>query len=294
MRILVLGDGYLGRPTSLFLSSEGHEVGIIDNMSKRQWEAEVGVEPLVPINSLSTRLRTWEKLTGKKIQQFICDIAENSHLLYKIVNDFRPEAIVHFAEQPSAPYSMMSRNNCLSTQVNNISGTLNLMFAIQSVDPSIHIVKLGTMGEYGTPNIDIEVGLTLLTTEEDKILFPKRPPSFYHLSKVHDSANLEFGCRAWNLRVTDLNQGIVYGIETEQTSIDKKLITSFHYDHIFGTVLNRFIVQAVSGIPLTVYGSGGQTRGMLNINDTIQCINLALMNPANAGEFGFQPIHRII
>jgi len=288
MRVLVLGgDGYLGWPTSMYLSSQGHEVAIVDNMIKRQWEAEVGVEPLIPISSLCTRIRAWKEVSGKCISSFACDIAQNSHLFYKIVGDFKPNAVVHFAEQPSAPFSMISRNNCLSTQVNNISGTLNLMFAIQGLDPSIHIVKLGTMGEYGTPNIDIEEGWLDVehNGRKDRVLFPKRPPSFYHLSKVHDSANLEFGCRSWNLRVTDLNQGIVYGVNTNQTIQDTRLATSFHYDHIFGTVLNRFIVQAVSGIPLTIYGNGGQTRGMLNIVDTLRCIELALNNPPENGEF---------
>jgi UDP-sulfoquinovose synthase len=204
-----------------------------------------------------------------------------------VVGDFGPDAIVHYAEQPSAPYSMQSRNNAVYTQENNIIGTLNLLFAMESHCPRAHLVKLGTMGEYGTPNIDIEEGWLTLTHNgrTDTVLFPKRPGSFYHLSKVHDSGNIEFACRMWEMRATDLNQGVVYGIETDQCPVDSELRTSFHYDDVFGTVLNRFLVQAAIGEPLTVYGKGGQTRGFLDIRDTIQCVTLAIDNPAKPGEF---------
>ena len=288
MRILILGgDGYLGWPTAMHLSSKGHEVAVLDNMVKRFWEAEIGVEPLGPIRPLHIRVQRWEELTGKKISVFIGDIAENHRFIYKVMDEFRPDAVVHYAEQPSAPFSMIDRDKCLHTQRNNVLGTLNLMFAIQHTNPETHIVKLGTMGEYGTPNIDIEEGWLELEHKgrRDRVLYPKKPHSFYHLSKVHDSANLEFACRIWGMRVTDLNQGVVYGIDTDETRIHPDLATSFHYDAVFGTVLNRFVVQAVHGTPLTIYGKGGQTRGVLNIRDTIQCVELALSHPADKGEF---------
>ena len=189
--------------------------------------------------------------------------------------------------KPSAPYSMQSRETAVLTQVNNITGTLNVLFAMRRHCPDSHLVKLGTMGEYGTPNIDIEEGY--LTIEHngrnDTVLYPKKPGSFYHLSKVHDSNNIYFACRMWGLRVTDLNQGVVYGIDTAETELDPAFGTSFHYDHVFGTVINRFVVQATLGMPLTVYGQGGQTRGFLNIRDTLQCVDLAVRHPGDPGDY---------
>ena len=206
---------------------------------------------------------------------------------YGVVAEAKPDAIVHFGEQRSAPYSMIDREHAVYTQVNNVVGNLNVMYAIQEIDPDIHLVKLGTMGEYGYPNIDIEEGFIEITHKgrTDVLPYPKQPGSFYHLSKVHDSHNIMFGCRIWGLRATDLNQGIVYGQSTDETDLDPVLATRFDYDGVFGTVLNRFCVQAVTGHPLTVYGAGGQTRGMLNIRDTLACVTLALENPAERGEF---------
>jgi UDP-sulfoquinovose synthase len=287
MRVLVLGgDGYLGWPTALHFSARGDEVMVVDNFAKRQWEFEEGIEPLRPIAPLHRRARLWREQTGHEIQVAVGDL-RNNHVLYKLFGEFSPDAIVHYAEQPSAPYSMQSRNNAVYTQENNIVGTLNVIFAMESQCPQAHLVKLGTMGEYGTPNIDIEEGWLTLTHNgrSDTVLYPKRPGSFYHLSKVHDSGNIEFACRIWKMRATDLNQGIVYGLETDHARFDTELRTSFHYDEVFGTVLNRFLVQAAVGEPLTVYGKGGQTRGFLNIRDTIQCVALAVDHPAAAGEF---------
>jgi UDP-sulfoquinovose synthase len=211
----------------------------------------------------------------------------NDRFVYKLLEEVRPEAIVHYAEQPSAPYSMHSRGNAVYTQTNNVVGTLNLLFAMRRHCPQAHLVKLGTMGEYGTPNIDIEEGYITITHNgrTDTLTFPKQPGSFYHLSKVHDSHNIAFACRIWQLAATDLNQGVVYGIETKETALHPDLRTSFHYDHVFGTVLNRFLVQAAVGIPLTIYGKGGQTRGFLNIRDTLACVDLAVRTPAKPGEF---------
>jgi UDP-sulfoquinovose synthase len=288
MRIMILGgDGYLGWPTAMHFSQNGHEVAVLDNMVKRYWEAELGVEPLVPVPSLYSRVRRWQDKTGLKIELFVGDISKNHRHLYNSLERFQPEAIVHYAEQPSAPFSMMDRGKCIDTQVNNVAGTLNLLFAMRGTCPDAHIIKLGTMGEYGTPNIDIEEGWLDVEHRgrKDRVLYPKKPGSFYHLSKVHDSHNLEFACRIWGTRVTDLNQGVVYGIETDGTAVDPELNTSFHYDGVFGTVLNRFVVQAVHGLPLSVYGKGGQTRGFLDIRDTLRCVELAALNPAPAGEF---------
>jgi len=287
MRILVLGaDGYLGWPTALHLSDQGHEVGVVDNFARRGYDHELGVESLVPIESLPVRLRAWKELTGKDISCYVGDLCD-AEFTTRTVRGFAPDAIVHFAEQRAAPYSMIDQAHAVYTQTNNVVGTLNLLYAIAAVDPAIHLVKLGTMGEYGTPNIDIEEGWIEITHNgrTDRMLYPKKPGSFYHLSKVHDSHNIEFACRVWGLRATDLNQGIVYGQQTEQTARDPRLATRFDYDAVFGTVLNRFVIQAVLGKPLTVYGDGSQTRGMIEIRDTVECIRLACENPAGRGEF---------
>ncbi len=287
MRILVLGgDGYLGWPTAMYLSARGHEVGVLDNAARRQYDHELGSGSLVPIESLHTRVQAWKQTTGSTIDLFHGDLCD-ADFTYDAIRRFEPEAIVHFAEQRAAPYSMIDRKHAVYTQMNNVVGTLNVMFAIGELNRDIHLVKLGTMGEYGTPNIDIEEGWLEVTHKgrTDRVLFPKRPGSFYHLSKVHDSHNLEFGCRIWGLRVTDLNQGVVYGQHTEEAALDPRLATRFDYDGVFGTVLNRFSIQAVLGLPLTVYGGGTQTRAVIDIRDTVECIRLACESPADAGEF---------
>ena len=287
MRVLVLGgDGYLGWPTALHLSDTGHQTAVLDNFARRGYDHELGVQSLVPIEELETRIAAWEEISGQRIAAYTGDLLD-ADFVYRVLTEFRPEAIVHFAEQRAAPYSMIDRQHAVYTQQNNVIGTLNLMYAVAEIDSSIHLVKLGTMGEYGTPNIDIEEGWLEVehNGRTDRMLYPKKPGSFYHLSKVHDSHNLEFGCRVWGLRVTDLNQGIVYGQQTPQTVRDSRLATRLDYDAVFGTVLNRFVIQAVLGEPLTVYGTGGQTRGLLDIRDTVECIRLAVENPAEAGEF---------
>jgi UDP-sulfoquinovose synthase len=287
VRILVLGgDGYLGWPVALHLSRRGHDVGIVDNFVRRSYDFEMGVESLVPIKSLQHRVRTWEVVSGLDIDVFAGDLTD-AEFVDDTFDRFEPDTVVHFAEQRSAPYSMIDRKHAVYTQVNNVVGTLNLLYAIADHDPSIHLVKLGTMGEYGTPNIDIEEGFIEVTHKgrTDVLPYPKQPGSFYHLSKVHDSHNIQFGCRIWGLRATDLNQGIVYGQETPETSLHPDLATRFDYDGVFGTVLNRFCVQSVVGHPLTVYGKGGQTRGMLDIRDTLACVELAVMNPPDEGEY---------
>src|SRR5579884_2356826 len=287
MQILVLGgDGYLGWPTALHLSALGHEVAVNDNFARRRYDEEMGVESLVPIYSLEERVAAWAELTGKSIVTYVGDLMD-APFVHQMVRDFQPETIVHFGEQRAAPYSMIDQAHAVYTQTNNVVGTLNVMYAIGDIDRDIHLVKLGTMGEYGTPNIDIEEGWLDLehNGRRDRVLYPKRPGSFYHLSKVHDSHNIEFGCRIWGLRATDLNQGVVYGADTAQTRLDPRLATRFDYDGVFGTVLNRMVIQAVLGHPLTVYGNGSQTRGLINIVDTVECIRLAAENPADPGEF---------
>jgi len=287
MRVLILGgDGYLGWPTALRFSARGHEVAVVDNFSRRRWHREQGTDSLTPIRDLDERIAAWREVSGNEIRSYVGAV-EDGDFLDEVVAETRPEAVVHYGEQPSAPYSMMSRQRAAETQHTNVIGTLNLLFSLRDHVPDCHLVKLGTMGEYGTPNIDIEEGYIEIEHRgrKDMLPFPKLPGSLYHCSKVHDSTNLHFACRIWGLRATDLNQGVVYGIETEEAAQDERLITRFDYDEIFGTVLNRFCVQAVIGHPLTVYGTGGQTRGFLNIRDTLQCVELAVENPAERGEF---------
>lgn len=287
MRILVLGgDGYLGWPTALHLSRQGHDVAVADNFARRGYDFELGAESLVPIESLQARVAAWAELTGTALGVYVGDLTD-ADFTYQMLADFGPAAVVHFAEQRAAPYSMIDRKHAVYTQVNNVVGTMNLLYAIAEVDRDIHLVKLGTMGEYGTPNIDIEEGWLQVEYKgrTDRVLYPKRPGSFYHLSKVHDSHNIEFCCRSWGLRATDLNQGVVYGQQTPETAADDRLATRFDYDAVFGTVLNRFVIQAVLGHPLTVYGGGGQTRGIIDIRDTVACIQLACQTPPGAGEF---------
>jgi len=287
MKIGVLGgDGYCGWPTALYLSAKGHSVSIVDNFLRRQWDHELGVQTLTPIRPLSERLATWYELTGKQIELCVGDVTDYE-FVSSFFQNFEPEAVIHFAEQRAAPYSMIDRKHAVFTQVNNIVGTLNLLFAIREFNPQCHLVKLGTMGEYGTPNIDIEEGYITIehNGRRDVLPYPKQPGSFYHLSKVHDSHNIMFACRAWGLRATDLNQGVVYGTVTGEVALDEVLINRFDYDEVFGTVLNRFCVQAAIEKPLTVYGKGGQTRGFIDIRDTVRCIEIACLNPALEGEF---------
>jgi len=287
MKVLVIGgDGYCGWATALYLSNRGYEVGILDSLVRRHWDNELGVETLTPIAPIQHRIQRWHDLTGKSIDLFVGDIT-NYEFLNIALHKFQPEAIVHFGEQRSAPFSMIDREHAVLTQVNNVVGTLNLLYAMREDFPDCHLVKLGTMGEYGTPNIDIEEGYITIehNGRKDTLPYPKQPGSMYHLSKVHDSHNVHFACRIWGLRATDLNQGVVYGVLTEETGMDEMLINRLDYDGVFGTALNRFCIQAAIAHPLTVYGKGGQTRGFLDIRDTVRCVELAIANPAQPGEF---------
>ena len=287
MKVLVIGgDGYCGWATALYLSNKGYEVGIIDSLVRRHWDMELGVDTLTPIAPIQRRIQRWQDLTGKSIDLFVGDIT-NYDFLVRAMHQFEPEAIVHFGEQRSAPFSMIDREHAVATQVNNVVGTLNLLYAMRQDFPDCHLVKLGTMGEYGTPNIDIEEGYITIehNGRKDTLPYPKQPGSMYHLSKVHDSHNIHFACKIWGLRATDLNQGVVYGVLTEETGMDELLINRLDYDGVFGTALNRFCIQAAIGHPLTVYGKGGQTRGFLDIRDTVRCVEIAIANPAESGQF---------
>ena len=286
MRILILGgDGYLGWPTAMHFSRLGDEVAIVDNFTRRAGHLERGTDSLTPITPMQERVEAWEQVSNERIASHVLDICDY-RALRALFQEFAPDTIVHYGEIPSAPYSMIDRDHAWETQRNNVEGCMNVIWAMREVCPDAHLVKLGTMGEYGTPNIDIEEGYIDLehNGRTDRLPFPKLPGSFYHLSKVHDSHNIHFACRVWGLRATDLNQGVVYGIHTDETELDDRLLTRFDYDEIFGTALNRFCVQAVVGHPISVYGKGQQTRGFLNIRDTIQCIELATRTPAASGE----------
>jgi len=287
MRVLVIGgDGYCGWATALHLSNRGYEVGILDSLVRRYWDLQLGCDTLTPIAPISHRIQRWQDLTGKSIDLFVGDINDYDFLIQSL-RQFQPDTIVHFGEQRSAPFSMIDREHAVLTQVNNVVGNLNILYAMKEEFPEAHLVKLGTMGEYGTPNIDIEEGYITIehNGRRDTLPYPKQPGSMYHLSKVHDSHNIHFACRMWGLKATDLNQGVVYGVLTEETGMDEMLINRLDYDGVFGTALNRFCIQAAIGHPLTVYGKGGQTRGFLDIRDTVRCLELAIANPAQSGEF---------
>ncbi|WP_112181104.1 MULTISPECIES: NAD-dependent epimerase/dehydratase family protein [Paraliobacillus] len=287
MRIVVAGgDGFCGWPTALYLSKQGHEVSILDNLVRRKIDEELGSNSVTPIATLEERVTKWKELTGNDIKIFVGDL-NHYDFLTQVFEQTKPDAFVHFGEQRSAPYSMIDREHAIYTQTNNVMGNLNVLYAIKELAPDCHLIKLGTMGEYGTPNIDIEEGYLEVehNGRKDTVPFPKQPGSFYHLSKVHDSHNIMFACKAWGIRATDLNQGVVYGLHTEETELDPILNNRLDYDGVYGTALNRFLIQAVTGHDLTVYGSGSQTRAFLNIKDTIRCVEIAVNNPADNGEF---------
>jgi len=287
MRVLIIGgDGYCGWASALHLCARGHDVTIFDSLVRRRWDSELGVSTLTPIRSMAERLRAWEHVSGRAIKFFEADATDYTAVCDAILAT-QPDAVVNFGQQRSAPYSMIDREHAARTMINNTLGNLNVLWAMREHAPDAHLVKLGTMGEYGTPNIEIEEGFITIEHKgrRDTLPFPKQPGSFYHLTKVADSDQIYFACRVWGLRATDLNQGVVYGLHTHETSLDPELINRFDYDGIFGTALNRFCVQAALDHPLTVYGRGGQTRAFLNITDTARCVELAVESPPAAGTF---------
>ncbi|MFC1799004.1 NAD-dependent epimerase/dehydratase family protein [Thermodesulfobacteriota bacterium] len=297
--ILVLGgDGYLGWPTAMYFSNRGYSVTVVDNYFRRDACEELDVGMLYPVLDLIERAKHWYDLTGKEIKVVIGDLTDAEVMRSLFTGKFEydwsidkkftgiPETVIHYAEQPSAPYSLIDYYYANITLSNNLLVTNNLLFAMRDFSRDTHTVKLGTMGEYGTPNIDIEEGWIDIEHKgrKDKFLFPRQASSLYHTTKIMDTDLLWFGVRMWDLKVTDLMQGPVYGINTPETTLSSELSTIFNYDEIFGTILNRFIVQAIVGYPLTVYGKGGQTRGYLNINDTLQCVHMSEKTPATKGE----------
>jgi len=297
--ILILGgDGYLGWPTAMYFSELGCQVTVVDNFLRRSNCQNLGISMLYETPDLINRAKIWRETTGNEIKVVIGDLKDANLMRslfdgsvkydWMVESDFSgtPDTVIHYAEQPSAPFSMANFTKANDTIVNNLLVTNNLMFAVKDFNPECHIIKLGTMGEYGTPSIDIEEGWIDIEHKgrKGKFLFPRAAGSIYHTTKVMDTDLLWFGVRIWGLRVTDLMQGPVYGIETNESTRDNRLRTFFNYDEVFGTIVNRFVTQAVIGYPLTVYGKGGQTRGYLNIKDTLQCIFKSAENPADLGE----------
>jgi len=299
MNILILGgDGYLGWPTAMYFSKKNYQVTVVDNYFRRKSSKKSNVATLYETPDLINRAKIWYELTGNEIKVVIGDLQEpdlirslfNGKIQYdwSVNHNFSgiPDTVIHFAEQPSAPFSLIDHNHANFTLKNNLIVTNNLMWSVKDYSRDTHVIKLGTMGEYGTPNIDIEEGWIEINHKgrADKFLFPRQASSIYHTSKIMDTDLIWFGVRTWDLKVTDLMQGPVYGIETDESVIDERLDTIFNYDEIFGTVINRFIIQALCSHPLTIYGSGNQIRGYLNIKDTLQCIYHATINPSEKGE----------
>lgn len=297
--ILILGgDGYLGWPTAMYFSNRGYDVTVVDNYFRRNACVELDLGMLYPVPTLIERAKIWYEHTGKEIKVVIGDLTDAEVMrglfdgrveyTWSVDRIFSgtPETVVHYAEQPSAPYSLINYKYANITIWNNLLVTNNLIWALRDFSRDTHVVHVGTMGEYGTPNIDIEEGWLEIEHKgrKDRFLFPRQASSLYHTTKIMDTDLMWFGVRMWDLRITDLMQGPVYGLETEDSVIDERLRTIFNYDEIFGTILNRFIVQAIVGYPLTVYGKGGQTRGYLNINDTMQCVHKAAETPAKKGQ----------
>jgi UDP-sulfoquinovose synthase len=286
MRVLICGgDGYLGWPTAMDFAAKGHDVMVVDNYLRRTIARSTRSEALLEAPNLDDRAELFLATAGHRIEVRIGDCADST-FINSVFSSFEPDTVIHYAEQPSAPYSMRGFHEARLTFDNNLRVTFALIWAILQFKPDCHMVKLGTMGEYGTPNIDIEEGWIDIehNGRKEKFLFPRQAGSLYHTTKVLDTDLLWFYVRTYGLRVTDLMQGPVYGLSTDQADLDDRLLPNFHYDDIFGTVVNRFLVQAVAGIPLTVYGKGGQTRGYLNLRDTLQCVYLAATNPADLRE----------
>src|SRR6185503_2349398 len=265
----------------------GHDVHVLDNYLRRKSHRGAGTDSLTPIlPDLAARTEAWRQVTGLTIGYSELDLLDWSGLV-DVVERVRPDAVVHFGEVASNPYSMIDRDTGFLTQQNNVLGTLNLLFALRDYAPDAHLIKLGSLHSYGQPNIEIEEGFLEISHNgrRDVFQFPRMPGSLYQASKCHDVVNVSLFCRTWGLRATNLDQGLVYGIETDETKLDPRLVTRFDYDQVMGTSLNRWCVQAVVGHPLTLYGAGGQVRGFINIVDTIQCIELAMLNPADRGEY---------
>jgi UDP-sulfoquinovose synthase len=287
MRVLITGvDGYLGWPLSLHLARAGHEVAGIDDYSRRKWVGEMGSQSAIPIAPMAERLIAYRAQIGKSLRFYRGDLTDHSFVL-NTFKSFKPEAIVYLGEMPSAPYSMIDVEHAVYTQTNNVMGTLVTLYAMQEVVPDCHLVKLGTMGEYGTPNVDIPEGFFEIEYRgrKDRMMFPRKAGSWYHQSKVHDTNNVEMACRIWGMRSTDIMQGVVYGTRWDDMGDDPRLRTRFDFDQCFGTAINRFCCQAVIGLPMTPFGKGKQKRGFLPLRDSMACLTIAVENPPEAGEY---------
>ena len=294
MKIAVLGgDGFVGWPTSLHLSARGHEVHILDNLSRRWIDTELGVQSLTPMDSIQERTRIWHAETGRRIRFHLIDLARDYELLKGWLSAHRPDAIVHFAEQRAAPYSMKSDRHKNYTVSNNVNASHNLLNAMVELELDAHLVHLGTMGVYGYSTVGaaipegyLPVGIETLAGETvtQDILYPANPGSIYHMTKCLDQLIFQFYAKNDGIRITDLHQGIVWGTHTEETRLHEQIINRFDYDGDYGTVLNRFLIQAAIGHPLTVHGTGGQTRAFIHIQDSVRCIELALRNPPKRGD----------
>ncbi len=286
MKIMITGmDGYLGWTLAMYMTGKGHEVCGVDNFSRRRNVKEIESWSATPLKPMEERLKIYEKVSGKRLNFYEGDLI-HPDFTELVINKERPECIVHLGEIPSAPYSMIDVEHCNYTQMNNIIGTNNILFAMHKHVPNCHLLKLGTMGEYGTPNIDIPEGFFDIEYrgKKDKLPFPRQPGSWYHLTKVHDSFNIMFGCKIWKLRSTDIMQGVVHGVVTDDM-VNDDLLTRFDFDEVWGTALNRFCSQAIIGHELTPYGKGGQTRGYLALRDSMQCLTIAAENPPDEGEY---------
>ncbi len=287
MRVLIAGiDGYLGWALAQYLTARGHEVAGADLMLRREWVDEVGSHSAIPVYSREERLAAFRERYGKDIEYRVGDLADYDFVKNLFV-EFQPEAIVHLGQVPSAPYSMIDQAHCVWTQTNNIASNLNILWAMKEVCPDAHLLKLGTMGEYGTPNIDIPEGFfeVEFRGRKDYLPFPRQAASFYHQSKVHDSNNTAYACKIWGLRATDVMQGVVFGTRIDEMGDDPRLLTRLDFDQCFGTAINRFCCQAVIDHPLTIFGGGHQKRGFLPLRDSMQCMALTIENPPEPGEY---------
>lgn len=287
MRVFIAGvDGYLGWPLAMYLTRRGHEVAGCDNYFRRDWVAEMGAQSATPIRRMTERLQAFRENFGVNLE-FVKGDLRDYNFVWNFFRAFRPEAIVHLGEMPSAPYSMLDVHHCVFTHTNNLVGTLNILHSMRDVCPEAHLVKLGTMGEYGTPNMDIPEGFFEIEYRgrKDRLPFPRQAGSWYHQTKVHDSNNVTMACKLWDLRATDIMQGVVYGIRIEEMGDDERLVTRFDFDQCFGTALNRFCAQTIIGHPITLYGKGHQKRGFLPLRDSMECLAIAIENPPEKGEY---------
>lgn len=287
MKVFIAGiDGYIGWALAGYLGGKGHEVGGCDNFLRRRAVEEIGSESAVPIFSMEERKRAFEEQFGRELYFRKGDMTGYG-FVEMCLKEFQPDAIVNLGQMPSAPYSLIDVDHATFTQHNNVIGNLNLLFAMKEACPEAQLVKLGSMGEYGTPNVDIPEGMFDMEFRgrTERMFFPRRPGSFYHLSKVHDSHNVWFACKTWGLKATDVMQGVVYGVKAGDDALPKEFATRFDFDHVFGTVINRFCAQAVAGKPLTPYGEGRQRRGFLPLRDSVRCIEIALENEPEPGEY---------